>query len=403
MTLKTIAVIGAGAAGFFGAIACAETDSDCRVIILEKNRQILSKVRISGGGRCNVTHACFDPALLVQNYPRGHKELRGPFNRFQPKDTIKWFEEHNVDLKVEEDGRMFPKADRSETVINCLTNTARQLKVEVWTECAVTDCIKEGERFVLSLSKGEPLSADSVLVAAGGNSKTDIWLKKFGHTIIPPVPSLFTFNVPNSPLNALAGISVNPVKLSLEKASLQQTGPLLITHWGFSGPAVLKLSAWGARYLHEKNYKETLKINWLPEIDETQLTHILESFRTQYPSRLLYSDSPVPLPKNLWKILLQLVEIPSELQWTRFSKLQLKKIIGILHSSIFTIDGKSTYKEEFVTCGGVKLSEVDFKTMQSKLCPGLYFAGEVLDIDGVTGGFNFQSAWTTSWIAGQSI
>jgi len=401
--IKTIAVIGGGAAGFFGAIACAEANPHCRVIILEKVRQLLAKVRISGGGRCNVTHACFDPAALVKNYPRGNKELRSAFSRFQPQDTIHWFEKNGVTLKVEEDGRMFPITDSSETIIACLLEQARKHHVEIWTERGVVNCERKDDQYVLTLSNEEILVCDKLLVASGSAPKVALWLQKLGHTVVPPVPSLFTFNIPNSPLHSLAGISVPKAKLTLETCSLQQTGPLLITHWGFSGPAVLKLSAWGARDLFAQNYRCPLKINWLPDVSAEELKQQLSNYRTSHPTRLVSGDPPVAIPKNLWKAFMEMIGVPPELRWTALSKVLTQKILDILHQSIFQIDGKSTYKDEFVTSGGVKLQEVDFKTMQSRLCPGLYFAGEVLDIDGVTGGFNFQNAWTTSWIAGNAM
>lgn len=399
---KTVAVIGGGAAGFFGAIACAEANPDCRVIILEKARQILSKVRISGGGRCNVTHSCFDPAALIQNYPRGNKELRGAFSRFQPRDTIEWFQSRGVELKTESDGRMFPTTDSSETIIACLLEQVKTLGIELWTERGVVDCEKR-EKFHLALSNGESLEADYVLVATGSSPKVSLWLEKLGHSLSASVPSLFTFNIPDSPLNELSGISVPKVKLSLDECGLHQTGPLLITHWGFSGPAVLKLSAWGARILHEKQYRTPLKIDWLPDISGDALKQLIADYRQNSPARLLGSESPVPLPKNLWKALLDVAKVPLETRWSALSKQHTQDIIKTLHGSVFQINGKSTYKDEFVTCGGVKLQEVDFKTLESRICPGLFFAGEVLDVDGVTGGFNFQNAWTTSWLAGNAI
>lgn len=401
-TKRTVVVVGGGAAGFFGAIAAASADPNCRVIILEKMRQVLSKVRISGGGRCNVTHACFDPAVLIQNYPRGGKELRGAFSRFQPRDTIEWFESRGVKLKAEEDGRMFPTTDSSETIIACLMNQIKKLGVELWTERGVVACEKK-ERFHLTLSNGESLECDALLVATGSAPKVSAWLEKLGHTLEGPVPSLFTFNIPNSPLHELSGISVPKAALFLEECRLQQIGPLLITHWGFSGPAVLKLSAWGARILHEKQYRTPLKINWLPDVSKEALVQLIVDCRQKNPAKYLTNDSPVALPKNLWKALLAMANIPAELRWSALSKQQMQNLMQTLQGSIFQIDGKSTYKDEFVTCGGVKLQEVDFKTMESRICPGLYFAGEVLNVDGVTGGFNFQNAWTTSWLAGNAM
>lgn len=401
---KTVVVVGGGAAGFFGAIACAEADPGCRVIILEKARQILAKVRISGGGRCNVTHSCFDPAALIQNYPRGSKELRGAFSRFQPRDTIEWFQTRGVDLKTESDGRMFPTTDSSETIISCLLDQIKSLGIELWVERGVVDCRKmDSQGFQLTLSNGESLDCDYLLVATGSSPKVSTWLEKLGHSMEAPVPSLFTFNIPDSPLHGLAGISVPKAKLSLEECGLQQSGPLLITHWGFSGPAVLKLSAWGARVLNEKKYRTVVKVNWLPDISTDELKRLLTDYRQTYAARLVANDCPVALPKNLWKAFLEMSKVPQDVRWSMLSKQHMQDIVQTLQGGLFQIDGKTTYKDEFVTCGGVKLQEVDFKTLESRVCPGLYFAGEVLDVDGVTGGFNFQNAWTTSWLAGQSI
>lgn len=413
---KTIVVIGGGAAGFFGAIAIAEKNPECRIIILEKNRQLLSKVKISGGGRCNVTHSCFEPALLTQNYPRGSKELLGPFFRFQPRDTINWFNARGVELKTESDGRMFPVTDSSETIISCFMSQVKKLGIEIWQETGVQDIevlnaeiqvdhTQEGvnRRFALTLTNSETLHCDKILVATGSAPKIADILVKLGHTMVPPVPSLFTFNIPNSPLHHLPGISVPKVKLSLEECGLEQTGPLLITHWGFSGPAVLKLSAWGARLLHDRKYQCFLRVNWLPDITRDQILDEFAKNRQVKAVRQISSDVLFDLPKNLWKTLVELANIQGDLKWSKLPKLQAQNLAALLSHGLFSIDGKTTYKEEFVTSGGVKLREVDFKTMESRICPHLYFAGEVLDIDGVTGGFNFQNAWTTSWIAGQSM
>lgn len=402
-TPLTIVVIGGGAAGFFGAITAAQANPDAHVILLEKARQLLAKVRISGGGRCNVTHSCFDPALLVQNYPRGNKALRGPFTRFQPRDTIAWFAEHGVELKTESDGRMFPVTDSSETIIHCLMSQARVNGVQVRTECGVTDIQKTETGFSISLSNEKTVLCDRLLIATGSNSKTYAWLEALGHTIQPPVPSLFTFNVPSSTLVELAGISVPKVHLRIAETALEQTGPLLITHWGFSGPAVLKLSAWGARILHDRDYKATLHINWLPDMNGTALRQKLLDHKRDFPARQVASESPVELPKNLWKKLVAQTEIPGDQRWAVLSNTQLDHLLQVLQSNTYHIQGKSTYKDEFVTCGGVTLEEINFKTMESRLVPNLYFAGEVLDIDGITGGFNFQNAWTTAWLAGNAM
>lgn len=398
-----ILIIGGGAAGFFGAIACAEANSSKRVILLEKHRQLLSKVRISGGGRCNVTHACFEPALLVQNYPRGYQALKGPFSSFQPRDTIQWFKQRGVELKVEEDGRMFPVTDDSETIINCLMQSAAHAGVKVCIECGIENIIFSNPGFVVLLQNGDRLECERLLVASGSNTKMFTCLETLGHSIVPPVPSLFTFNTPDSPLLELAGIAVPHVHASIAETNLQQTGPVLLTHWGFSGPAVLKLSAWGARILHEKQYQAKLLINWLPDMTKEALIQRLHEFKIKNPAKQISSECPLDLPKNLWKKFVLMAQIPSDIRWSYFSKAHLNSLLQILLRSSFNIQGKSTYKEEFVTSGGVNLNEVNFKNMESKKCPGLHFAGEVLDIDGVTGGFNFQNAWTTGWIAGRAM
>lgn len=402
-TPLTLAVIGGGAAGFFGSITAAKKAPHCRVILLEKSKQLLTKVRLSGGGRCNVTHSCFDPKLLIQNYPRGGKALLGPFSRFQPLDTIDWFKSQGVALKTESDGRIFPTTDNSETIAHSLQEAAHRLNVEIRTCMGVNSIVPIKDGFELNLGNGEQLHCHRLLLACGSNPKMWELLKSLGHTIIPPVPSLFTFNTPNSPLLEMAGISVSKVHVKIKNTSLEQTGPLLITHWGFSGPAILKLSAWGARILHEKLYKATLVVNWLPDITQNELKELLLDFKVLSPARLIANEGPPLLPRNLWKKLIEIAGVPNSLRWSHLSTGLLQKMIQQLSSSTFEIDGKSTYKEEFVTCGGVALNEVDFKTMQSKCIPHLYFAGEILDIDGVTGGFNFQNAWTTAYIAGNAL
>lgn len=399
----THVVIGGGAAGFFGAIACAQHHPHDRVIIVEKTRQILAKVRISGGGRCNVTHACFDPAQLIRYYPRGSRELRGPFTRFQPKDTMEWFESRGVKLKIEEDGRVFPVTDQSETIIHCLTAEAKRLGVEIWLEKGIQQIEKIAGGFELTFNETEKLRCNRLLIATGSNPKMYTLLEQLGHHIVPLVPSLFTFNVPDSPLLDLAGVSVPHVKVKINETSLEQEGPLLITHWGFSGPAILRLSAWGARTLHEMQYHATLCINWLPQYTEDVLKQALNQVKQQQSTRLVGSESPFELPKQLWKKLISLAHFSDDQRWANLSKKQMSDLLVVLRASSFAIQGKTTYKQEFVTSGGVALEDINFKTMESRQCPGLYFAGEVLDIDGITGGFNFQNAWTTSWIAGQSM
>ena len=402
----SVVVVGGGAAGFFGAIACASQHPHSRVTLLEAARQPLAKVRISGGGRCNVTHACFDPALLVQHYPRGGKALRSPFSRFQARDTVAWFESHGVTLKTEADGRMFPITDDSATIVTCLMQTAKAMGVKLWQGAAVKDVSRQEHGFAVTVKAGETLICDRLLLATGSSPQGYAIARAFGHTIEPPVPSLFTFNIADPRLHDLAGVSVPMAHLRLqtgEKSSLEQTGPLLITHWGLSGPGVLKLSAWGARALHDSRYQATLLVNWLPQTNLEALRQQLLAVKSQLSKRAIVTSCPVLIPRRLWERLTSHVGIAAETRWADLSNKTLNSLIQELTRGQYTISGKGTFKEEFVTCGGVRLKEVDFKTMESRCCPGLHFAGEILDIDGVTGGFNFQSAWTTGWIAGQAM
>ncbi|MBW4650875.1 MAG: NAD(P)/FAD-dependent oxidoreductase [Kastovskya adunca ATA6-11-RM4] len=410
-----VIVIGGGAAGFFGAIATANAHPHARVTLLEAGRHPLAKVRISGGGRCNVTHSCFDPTALVTHYPRGGKALRGAFSRFQPQDTIAWFASHGVQLKTEADGRMFPITDDSETIVECLMKTAAAAGVELRTGTPVKSVsppedspAQEGskQRFKIELKSGETLRCDRLILATGSNPQGYRWAKALGHTIEPPVPSLFTFNIPDPRLQELAGVSVQEVRLRLPEAGKslkEQTGPVLITHWGLSGPAVLKLSAWGAKLLHDHHYQTTLEVNWLPQYNQESLRKMLLAVKSQLPQRAIATHCPVPLPKRLWVSLISSVGIKEQERWAELSKKSLNQLILELNQGRFLIKGKGVFKEEFVTCGGVSLKEVNFQTLESRKCPGLYFAGEILDIDGVTGGFNFQSAWTTAWLAGQAM
>ncbi len=387
-----LVVIGGGAAGIFAAIAAKQANSDAKVALLEKSAVLLAKVRVSGGGRCNVTHACFDPSQLIQNYPRGSNELRGPFHRFQPKDTIHWFEVRGVALKTESDGRIFPVSNSSETIIDCLLSEAKKLGVEIFLRQRIEKISKTESGFEVG-----PFSTRRLILATGSSLEGHKWAEQLGHSIQPPVPSLFTFNVPTSPLQSLSGISVDSVELKLKGSSLSQKGPLLITHFGFSGPAALKLSAWGARFLYEHAYKVELMINWLPELTEPKIFETLIQLKKSTPHKTLLSENVFRLPKNLWKTLLS-----DEKRLNDYSLKELQAFAHKLHSDIYQVEGKTTHKEEFVTCGGITLKEVNFKTMESKICSGLFFAGEILDIDGVTGGFNFQNAWTTGFIAGAS-
>lgn len=398
-----IVVIGGGAAGFLGAITTAEKYPQHRVILLEAGREPLAKVRISGGGRCNVTHGCFEPSLLVQNYPRGAKALRGAFSRFQPRDTIEWFRQHQVELKIENDGRVFPITDQSETIVNCLINTAESLGVEIQKGVRVTGIKKENEQFNIEINRAKSITANRILLSTGSNPQGYQWAKILGHTIEPPVPSLFTFNINDKRLEDLAGISAKNVTVKLPDFKLEQSGPLLITHWGISGPAILKLSAWGARHLYNSNYQTSLVINWLPQYKPDKLKDLLLAVKSQLSHKLIHPNCPVPIPRRLWEKLITFVGIDEEKRWSDLSSKHLNLLIQELTQGHYQIVGKSIFKEEFVTCGGINLKEIDFKTMESRCCPGLYLAGEILDIDGITGGFNFQSAWTTGWLAGQSM
>jgi predicted Rossmann fold flavoprotein len=385
-------VVGGGAAGLFSALSAKVAQPTLKVALLEKSAVLLAKVRISGGGRCNVTHSCFDPDLLIQNYPRGGMELKGPFHRFQPRDTIQWFESRGVILKAEPDGRIFPSTDSSETIIQCLLSEAKNLGVEILTRQRIDQITKTEGRFQIG-----SFSCRRLILATGSAADGHNWASQLGHTIQKPVPSLFTFNIPSSPLKELSGISVESVQLKIHGSSLTQKGPLLITHFGFSGPAALKLSAWGARFLHEKEYRVQLEVNWLPHLNPTQIYEILLNLKKSAPQKPMISENLFKLPKNLWKTL-----VLEEKRLNDWSFKDLQNLVQKLHEDPYQVEGKTTHKEEFVTCGGVSLKEIQFKTMESKICPGLYFAGEILDIDGVTGGFNFQAAWTTGYIAGSS-
>ncbi|MCU0551983.1 MAG: NAD(P)/FAD-dependent oxidoreductase [Leptolyngbya sp. Prado105] len=398
-----VVVIGGGAAGFFGAICAAQAGAE--VTLLEAGQNCLAKVLISGGGRCNVTHSCFEPAVLVQNYPRGGKALRGAFSQFQAKHTIEWFTDRDVKLKTEADGRIFPITDDARTIADCLLNQAADLGVRINTQSPVRGVAKVEDQFLITLRSEQVLSADQVLIATGSNPNGYQFARSLGHSIIAPVPSLFTFNIRDDRLTDLAGVSVDPVRLRLQvgEAKFEQMGPLLVTHWGVSGPAVLKLSAWAARELHDDRYQAKLLINWLPKQNPEQLRQELTAVRNQIPQKTIAANCPVMLPRRLWERVTESVGIQRERRWAELSNKTLNQLVQELTQGSYQILGKGVFKEEFVTCGGVDLKEVNFKTMESRCCPGLYFAGEILDIDGITGGFNFQSAWTTGWIAGNAI
>jgi predicted Rossmann fold flavoprotein len=405
-----IAIVGGGPAGYFAALAAAAINNDLRITIFEATRFPLDKVRISGGGRCNVTHHCFDIAELVKNYPRGNKELRGSFNRFQPRDTVAWFAEHRVKLKTEEDGRMFPVTDRSSTIVDCLVSACARagIRVQLAARVKSINAVSDGNisEFELELKGDEQKKFDRVLLATGGNPQGHKLAAALGHTIVPSVPSLFTFNVTDSRLQGLAGISFPDASLRLQvgkKQRLEQRGALLITHWGLSGPAVLKLSAWGARLLHENEYRAELTVNLLPDLKSEQVYETLTSFKEEHGRKLMSSGGAFTIPKRYWSRIAEQIGLSESDTWANVTKKTLAALVSELIDAKFSVSGKGVFKEEFVTCGGVSLREVDFDTMQSRVCPGLYFAGEILDIDGITGGFNFQSAWTTGWIAGSKM
>ncbi|MFD2201184.1 NAD(P)/FAD-dependent oxidoreductase [Shivajiella indica] len=396
-----VGVIGAGAAGYFSAILAAKENVD--VTILEKTSKPLAKVKISGGGRCNVTHAAFENSKLVKNYPRGEKFLKKVFTHFSVKDTIDWFESRNVPLKVEEDGRIFPVSDNSQSIINALQKEAIRLNVKIQLNFSVDKIEKAGDRFII-FSKDRKIDFDRLIICSGGNPKMEgfNFIHGLGHTIVPPIPSLFTFNTPHEPIRKLMGISVPEAYVRLEGTKLAYQGPLLITHWGLSGPAVLKLSAFGAQWLHEHKYKTKAHIRWNSDWTEDFILQNLLNFKNQHPKKKISTNSLFGLPARLWEHLTENSEISEESIWQNIAKKQLNKLVQNLFCYIVTVEGKTTFKEEFVTAGGVDLDEVDPETMQSKLVNGLFFAGEVLNIDGITGGFNFQAAWSTGYLAGRN-
>ncbi len=398
-----VAVLGGGAAGFFAAISCKQHHPDANVVLYEKSDKLLAKVKVSGGGRCNVTHACFPISQLVKNYPRGGKALRKSFDIFNTTHTVQWFESRGVKLKTEDDGRMFPVTDNSQTIIDCLISEVRKLGVLIKTRTPVPGIEKIQDGFSLTFSDNSEKAFDKVIVATGGSPKQEgfDWLKTLGHAIEAPVPSLFTFNIPGNDITTLMGVAVENAAVWIEKTKLRQQGPVLITHWGLSGPAVLKLSAFGARILNELQYTFTAHVNWLGEMNEEQArTKIAEEIEQSHLKKIRNSK-PFDIPSRLWLYLLELSGINEDTRWTDLKKDNRNRLIKYLTNHEFEVKGKTTFKEEFVTCGGVSLEDVNMQTMESRVCAGLYFAGEVLDIDGVTGGFNFQAAWTTGFIAGR--
>lgn len=402
---KHLVVIGGGAAGFFCAVNAARLNPNLNVTILEKSNKLLSKVKISGGGRCNVTHACFDIVEMAKRYPRGSHFVKKAFHQFFTPDIIEWFEERGVKLKTEEDGRMFPVTDSSQTVIDCLVREANKYKIQIRMNKEVKSINAKNALFTIQCSGNENIEADFICIACGGYPKSSMfdWLRELGHSIEEPVPSLFTFNIPNHPITRLMGVSAGKVKVKVSHSKLADEGPLLITHWGFSGPAILRLSAWGARELAINKWQFAIAINWLPEYNEQSLHEIFRELRFDMASAKISNRNTFRLPQRLWDFLLEQSGIKPETRWADLPAKEQNKLIKNLCAGEFEVKGKTTYKEEFVTAGGVRLSEIDPNTMMSKKIPNLYFAGEILDVDGITGGFNFQHAWTSGFVAAKSL
>ena len=397
-----VLVVGGGASGYFTAIACAEANPSLRVGLLEGTRRSLTKVQISGGGRCNVTHACLDPKELVQFYPRGSKELRQVFARFHVQHTIEWFEARGVTLQAEADGRMFSTTNRSQTIIDCLQKAAQDANVHIHYGKIVTGIVPgEKSGFALATQSQDTLHTQKLILATGSAPGGYNLASALGLNIIPPVPSLFTFQVEDPRIHERAGVSLPDVALSLcvESKKFQQQGPILFTHWGLSGPSVLKLSAWAARELHTANYQATLTVNWLPGWKETELKANLVQHRQMAGKKTLGQACPFSFPRRLWEFLLS--DLPLDSTWAHLSAAAEKALMERLLRTSFLVCGKGIFKEEFVSCGGVDLGEIDFRSMESRVVKDLYVVGELLNIDGITGGFNFQNAWSTGWIAGQ--
>ena len=398
-----VAVIGGGAAGFFSAISAKTHNPDAKVTIYEKADKLLSKVRISGGGRCNVTHHCFDVRELVKFYPRGERPLKKAFGMWSPSDTVAWFEKRGVELKTEPDGRMFPTTDDSETIIDCLMEETRKLGIGIKTGANIKSLSKLEEGYEMGFHRGGRKTADRVIIATGGSprAKGFDWLRELGHDIEEPVPSLFTFNMPDEPIKELMGVVAEPVSIKIMGSNLKSSGPLLITHWGMSGPAVLKLSSFGARDFHDMDYEFKALVNWTGDRPEQEVRSLLKDIEAEHGKKKIPNVNPFGLPNRLWNFLIDKLELGDAMIWQNLGKKNINRLVHLLTNDEYQVQGKTTFKEEFVTCGGISLLDVDMKTMESRKSPDLYFAGEVLDIDGVTGGFNFQAAWTTGYIAGK--
>jgi len=400
---KHIAIIGGGAAGFFAAINCKINYPNYNVVIYEKSSKVLSKVKISGGGRCNVANATFSISELAKHYPRGQKPLKKVFSLFNTKHTIEWFEKRGVQLITQEDRCIFPKSQSSQTIIDCFLNECKRLDISIKQNYQLIGITKNTNSFELQFKNLAPIYADKVIITIGGQPKIKSLqvIEKVGHTIISPVPSLFTFNMPNESITNLMGIVVESVQVRIQSTKLIEEGSLLITHWGMSGPAILKLSAWGARILEEKQYQFKVQINWLKDFNFNGLTNKLLSEIDKFKNKKIHNQKLVRLPSRLWDFLLVKINLNVNKKWGELSKKEFHRLLNVLQNDVYQVSGKTTFKEEFVTCGGVSLNEVDFNTMQSKIVKGLYFAGEVLDVDGITGGFNFQNAWSTAFVAAQ--
>ncbi len=398
-----VAIIGGGAAGFFSAITAKENNPKAEVVIFEKSTKLLAKVKVSGGGRCNVTHDCKDPFTLATFYPRGGNYLKKAFQQFHVTDTLRWFEKRGIKMKTYPDGCIFPISNDSQTIINCFLSETKRLGISIKTSSGVTALTKEGEEYILTVNN-EQVNFDRVIITTGGQPKKSglDWLSSLGLEIVDPVPSLFTFNMPNNPICKLMGTVINPAHVKVEGTKLQAAGPLLITHWGMSGPAILLLSAWGARVLHEKEYAFNILVNWLQEKNEESLRGHFKNMKVSNENKMMVNYSGLPLTQRLWEFLIEKAGVPTTMRWKDFGTKNENKLLTVLLQDRYSVKGKTTFKEEFVTAGGISMMEVDVHRMEVKKYPGLHVAGEVLDIDGITGGFNFQAAWTTGYIAGKS-
>ncbi|MDO6760947.1 NAD(P)/FAD-dependent oxidoreductase [Tamlana sp. 2_MG-2023] len=401
MIVKDVIIVGGGAAGFFAAINIAEQNPNLKVAILERAKEGLAKVKVSGGGRCNVTHAEFVPSELVQNYPRGEKELLGPFHQFMTGDTIEWFEKRGVALKIEDDGRMFPVSNSSQTIIDCFLNEAEKHQVDIYYNHPVKTIDAQTEQFIINTSEAT-FSAKKIMIATGSNPKIWKLLESLGHTVSQPVPSLFTFNIKDERIQDIPGVVALNVEVQVLGTNLSSEGPLLITHWGMSAPSILKLSAFGALELAKREYKFQIEINFIKRGFDDCLD-VLKSLKKDLAKKTVFKSTQFDLPKRLWHKLVLASQMTETTRWADLNKTQLEELASQLTAAVFNVDGKSTFKEEFVTAGGVNLKEVNFKTFESKRVENLYFAGEVLNVDAVTGGFNFQNAWTGAFIAAQHM